>query len=174
MQEINLAAINLATLPEAGLNIQAKLNLNDLNKRLTPEDEDSEIKFEEAPLCKIALKGIGKTNDFQLIASLSFSYLQSCGRCNDFKPQTNKKEVDILLKQRSADNKNEEDDLGVVYFTEPEINLEDILQEELILTLTPYLIPDLDSEDKCKLCNEVVKMPKESVNQSIGDLLKKL
>lgn len=173
MQETNLNSINLSTIKEAGLLIDTDLNLKSLNERVSPEGK-SEIYFKEAPKAKIEIRSIGKTDDFELSATLSFSYMQCCGRCSEFKEQAGERKCSILLQKRNAENKDQEDDVGVIYYKEPEINVEDILQEEVILSIHPFLIPETDTQEKCKLCKLKIEMPNEKVGQSIGDLLKKL
>lgn len=174
MENYNLSTINLNTLPEAGLKLESELGVKSLNERIKPEDGEAEIVFKKKPKCKLELKALGKTENFDLLAKLDFYYEQKCGRCSDFKECHVTKKINTLIKKRNSENENEDDDVGVIFYEEDELNLEDILQEEIVLSLSPFLIPETDKEDKCKICKKKIEFPNEGVSQKLGDLLKKL
>ena len=68
------------------------------------------------------------------------------------------------------------EDAGIIFFEGEHIDLEDVLQETLILALSPFLLPERDKDGKCVRCGETtpIKYSIDSTSKrSLGDLLQK-
>lgn len=94
--------------------------------------------------------------------SVNARYRQPCSRCIEGIERDIAIEANLIFKAKPADLANrppgEEDedyidDVGISYFEGEHIDLESILQETLILSLSIYWHPPVDRTGKCTVCS---------------------
>jgi uncharacterized metal-binding protein YceD (DUF177 family) len=176
--------IRLSDIPAEGLAIDTVLPLEPLNARLQ-QGESHGILFTTAPRVEITVhKSVSGAETRGKIRS---SYRQPCSLCS--KELDRDLELDANFVLRPLAEGLEEvgsdellDDIGVVYYENDRVDLEDMIHETLILSLSIFWQPPRDATGRCTLCHlsfsEVKKTlgapPEESTARvSLGDLLKK-
>jgi uncharacterized metal-binding protein YceD (DUF177 family) len=148
--------INLEQLPNSGLEIKDSISLENINARMNIA-KNNDIIFKENPELNLHITDQQENQKGQLIkikGSLKFAYQQDCGICLDPQMIKQEKECHLILKRRTSSDEDQEDDLGLIYFENPTINLEEIIQEEIILSISPYLLPERDLSGKCLVCGK--------------------
>ena len=177
--------ITVSELPAEGLKINDTIPLEPLNARMK-EGRHKEIEFLEAPTVELAVTPT-QTGGAQTEGKVVSKYRQRCGRCLDPVERTIEAALNFVLAQRpvvNVDGKEEVltedyiDDVGLVYFDGDQIDLEDLVQESLILSLSVFWSPPLKANGKCSLCDyklEESNDPDPSQGRiKLGDLLKNI
>mgnify|MGYP000650020197 CR=1 FL=1 len=160
-----------------GLTIKDYLSLQSLNDRMA-EGSNNEIVFLTPP--EVNLTVYGSERGAETRGSVRTRYRQPCARCLKELEMDLEVEANFILKPKppreTACVRSDADieDVGIVYFEGEHIDLEDILQETLILALSPFLLPPKDKEGRCTMCGETC--PKEytfegCASNNLGELL---
>ena len=158
---------------EAGLPIKDELSLDALNARMQ-EAANNEIIFLTAPKLDVVISK--RVQGAEIKGKVSTSYRQPCSRCGDDIEQALSIPIELELKRGTSEyGEPLEDDVGIVIIQDDSIPLEDIVQEHIILSLSPSLLPECKANGDCSLCgkNEVKESDKSAGNTFLlGDLLK--
>lgn len=162
--------VRLSDLPEHGLTINDTIPLAPLNARLN-EAPENDIIFLEAP--RVELQVQRAAPGARTVGRASTRYRQPCARCLKELEQPLEVPLSFVLKPHNLNSfKEEEDDIGIVYFEGDSFDFEDLIQETLILSLSPFLQPPLRPDGSCQLCGyTLAKINPDSNKQSLGALL---
>ncbi len=173
--------IRISDIPPAGLNINETIPLRPLNDRLA-QGSDHSIQFLKDPQIKLFMErnASGATAN----GSVSSSYIQPCSRCAQELPRDIEVSLDFVLSERPAHVASGRtplpedepiDDIGIIYYENDHVDLEDFMQESLILALSLYWHPPEDKKGNCEVCGKHFgdAPKKKEPLASLGDLLKK-
>ena len=170
--------IHLNNIPKEGLNLENELSLESLNNRMS-EGQHNDIVFTKAPNVKIKLKE--NIQCVQLQGNLKTEYKQACGFCLDNLPRKLQFDFYTLLKEENEIDG--EDDSEIIFYNEPIVDIEDFLQEQIIMSLSPFFQPEKEENGDCSICKKsVAKILKQdgvkdnSIKQpfaNLGELIKK-
>ncbi len=138
--------IRLTDIPPEGLNVNDTLSLENLNTRMD-EAPENDIHFLTAPQVSFKIKK--EKGGAELQGKVSSTYRQVCPKCTEEVDHEISSELSLILKPKNSQpgrdrqtSKEEwNDDIGIVYFDGEHIDLEDVIQETLILQLSPYGMP---------------------------------
>ena len=180
--------IRIDDLPPTGLTINDTIPLEPLNIRMG-EGRYKDIVFTTPPRVEIT---VTKTQEggAETRGKISSKYKQGCGRCADMLERDIEVEANFTLLNRPNPEpeivEGEEvmtqeylDDVGLIYIEEGAVDLEDMIQETLILALSPFWSPPCNEAGDCDLCgfNIAKGLAAKGCNDSgkvlFGDLLKK-
>jgi len=110
---------------------------------------------------------------------ISGRYSQPCAFCDDQVERDFSLDADFLMRERpqgvSEDDENYQDDVGVYHFSGDQVDLEPILQEVVILSLSLYWHPPIDTGGQCTLFRREIGKDdtgEKPSTQSFGDILK--
>ena len=158
--------IRIDDLPPEGLSVNDTIPLEPLNKRMS-EGRYKDIVFITAPKVELSVR---KTQEggAETFGKISSRYKQACGRCADMLEKDIEVEANFTLLNRpppdsrkvsKEDDEDDEifveetfDDVGLIYFDDSTVDLEDMIQETLILALSPFWSPPCDKAGNCELC----------------------
>lgn len=169
--------VRISDIGPEGLEINDTLPADGLNARLN-EGGESEIIFEDSPEVRLRLSPLAQ--GAELRGAVSGEYRQPCGRCNS--PSMRRLEASfhlVMLPEGSEEARQYEDsdDIGVVYFSGDQIELDDSLQEAVILQLSIFWLPDIGEPDGCPNCNAgdmpVTEQDSGEEKVLLGDLLQR-
>ena len=142
--------IRISDISPQGLKINDSLPLEALNSRMQ-EGQDKDIVFLVAPEVSLTVTRIpGGAN---ISGTISSRYRQSCSRCLD--PIERDLEVEFTLALQPAGSADPDDslqDIGILYYTDETVNIEEALQENIILSLSRFWHPPLKPDGSCTLC----------------------
>lgn len=141
--------IRLSDLSPAGLQIRDSISLEALNGRLQ-EGRGSDIMFCSKP--EVELLVTGSASGGEAVGTIKADYTQPCARCSVGCSRQATAKFRFILKQRTPAEESASDDIGLIYFDGDKVDLEESLQESLILCLSLFWSPDLDSSGKCSQC----------------------
>ena len=174
----SLITIRITDIPSRGLEVADHLQLTALNSRMN-EAPDNDVEFLSPPRFSIRIKP--ELAGAELQGTIKAHYKQPCGRCLQPIEREISQQLSIVLKEKSkrpgidrATSSSEwDDDIGIVYFDGEQIDLEEILQESLILSINPFEnghsdclgIPSYDDNNPDSISD---------VKPTFGDLLKDL
>ncbi len=171
--------VHLSDISPHGLEIKSEISLESLNRRMC-EGKNNDILFTSAPLVDIVIhRNAGGAHSN---GSISTRYKQLCSHCAKELERTLEIPFDFVFEERPTDeyrsspDKFFEEDVGVTFIDNDEINLEPLIQESLILALDQYWHPPRDAAGICSLCNKkcFAKLEvAENKGTSLGSLLKK-
>ena len=172
--------IRLTDIPAAGLPVSEILPQDSINQRLA-EGRDVGIRFIEG--LPVELTVYKSASGAETKGTVKTRYLQPCARCADGVERELELQTNYILQPRPQFlDKNEEeqfeDDIGISYYEGEHVDLEDLIQESIILSLSIYWHPDEDAKGACVLCHQQVRAadPVKKVapkGASLGELLKK-
>lgn len=172
--------VRLSDIPHTGLKVNDILPLDNLNARVT-EGSHKDIVFTQAP--QVDLIVTRTQSGAQTKGTLRTAYRQGCSRCLESMERKLEIPADFILQPKpdqqeegDDDTADYTDDVGIAYFEGEHIDLEDLLQESLILSLTLYWAPPCDNDGNCTQCG-INRSRFESYDDppgnSLGKLLKK-
>ena len=173
--------VRISDIPYVGLPVRDKLPHGPLNARLQ-EGSDLGFRFLEDPLVDVTV--YRHPHGGEVKGKVTGRYEQPCALCMKNMPRDLSLDVNVFLKSRPKDieassEEEFEDDIGFFHYEGDHVDLEDIVQELLILSLSIYWHPPLDENGKCTGCGKAMEElgaeteAPEPVTQSLGDLLKK-
>jgi uncharacterized metal-binding protein YceD (DUF177 family) len=155
--------IRISDIPHEGLKVDDLLSLDALNARLR-EGEDHDIEFLKPP--RVTLSVFKTPQGAETRGAVHTRYRQPCSRCiegveRDLEVATNLifKAKPTDLENRPAGEEDEDyiDDVGISYFEGEHLDLEGIIQETIILSLSIYWHPPVDRNGKCQVCGVAYK-----------------
>ena len=169
--------IRVSTLPEAGLDIKEKISAKTVNERLcaAPDSAENKIEFFDPVEIEMHVEKVphGMTAEGKIEAKCS----QICSRCADLIPHMVQCPVNHVFKHHgNPDAPLPEDDIGVSYYSDEHIEMGNVLEDLLILNLSPYWHPQDDENGNCSHCKINQKAKKTKIKlgtQGLGDALKK-
>lgn len=173
--------VRISTIPAPGIKISEKIPLQALNARMN-EGRNNDIFFTQAPQTDIL---VTKTaSGAQVKGKVKAKYNQPCSLCLEVIERPLEVSLDYILEPKSETesqpslpfDRKYEDDIGITYYEGDQVELEDLIQEALILALSPFWHPPLDKKDNCTRCgkNFSQENPEGLDNKrNLGTLLKK-
>lgn len=170
--------IRLSDISSAGLTVNDTIPLEPLNDRMA-FGRGSEIIFSVAPAINLA---INPTSDgAEAKGTVKSKYRQPCSLCLKELDKDISVEINLILKPRPpaeerSPNDDFDGDVGIVYYDDGHVDLEEVVQEILILALSLYWHPPLDAKGACTGCGLTKKelgISEEPKGASLGELLKK-
>lgn len=163
--------VRISTISPGGLPIRDTIPARSLNARMT-EGRQHDFVFIEDPLVEVTL--YHHPNGAESKGKVTGRYQQRCGRCTLDVPREIEARLDYILKPK-PEGRSWEDDVGIAYYDNDHIELEDLVQEALILSLDVFWSPPLKADGSCTHCNkqESEVYGEEEATQSLGDLLKR-
>ncbi|MEZ4754058.1 MAG: DUF177 domain-containing protein [Bdellovibrionota bacterium] len=175
MKQKESTTIRIDDIPiDRALEYDQEFSLEALNERMNLGVEN-DIIFTQAPKVSLTIKK--NKGGAELKGTISTSFVQPCGRCTDEIERPILLELNFLLKPASEDTGElGEEDLGIIYYDSDHIDIEDLVQETLIISMSAYWLPPKDKDDKCTVCNKVFKTPldaEEKKGLNLGELMKK-
>ncbi len=173
--------IRLTDIPADGLDIQESIPPTELNERLSTGNNHG-IQFID-PL-NVTLTVYKSPNGAETKGTVTSRYRQPCARCIEGVERPLTIETNYYLQQRpdvlrGHETEEYEDDIGITFYDGEHIDLDDLIQESIILSLSIYWHPDEDSNGKCTLCKKDIHNlqpnaeKKSAKGVSLQDLLKK-
>ncbi|MCB0320957.1 MAG: DUF177 domain-containing protein [Bdellovibrionales bacterium] len=138
-----MITIRITDIPAQGLEVNDVLSIDLLNQRMN-EAPDNDIVFTGAAPFSLKIKP--EIGGAELRGTISASFMQPCARCTELTSQSISQDIRLTLKakslrpgiDRSTTGEEWEDGIGVIYFDGDHIDVEDILQETLILSINPF------------------------------------
>ena len=170
--------VRIKDLSPEGLRIKTTMDLASLQKRVAGGQQGTPgVVFSEAPNLDIL---INRASHGGLVTgSISGRYRQSCALCVDEVERELDIQADFMLRERPEgvleDDPQYQDDVGVYHFTGDQVELDRVLEEVVILSLSLYWHPPLENE-RCAVCGRQFGEDEESSEkgtQKLGDLLRK-
>ncbi len=173
--------VRINDIPPRGLRVHGGMDLPALMKLVKGEgDPGNRFDFTEAPEVDVI---IHRASHGGLVkGKITGRYRQPCALCDDEVDRDFSLDADFMLRERPAevseDDEQYQDDAGVYHFTGDQVDLEPILQEVVILSLSLYWHPPTDVSGKCTVCGRDFDQAddsgeEKSATQSFGELLKK-
>ncbi len=148
------------------------LDLKALNDRMN-EGNDNEVIFLKEPEVELSIHGTPQA--MEASCTIKTRYRQPCSRCLKELEMDLVREVEFVIKPESSilAGVEPDEDVNVVYYDGPHIDLEDALQETLILAISPFLLPERDENGYCSICNERYNDAiEDEPKNNLGDLLR--
>ncbi len=141
--------ISLGELPVNGLVIKDSLPVDSLNQRMA-EGRDNEIIFTAV---SVDLLVTGAKGGALINGKTIGTCRQPCSLCAETIEHQVEATIDFFLKPRADESDGvEADDLGIIYYDDDSVDIEDLIQESLILQLSPYWHPERDQNGCCQMC----------------------
>ena len=170
--------IRLTDISPEGLIVNDIIPLEALNARMN-EGRDNDIFFLQAPKVSITIKRALSGAESQGLVTTR--YRQPCALCAKELERSLEVPLNFIFKPKPAHADFEDDqfidDVGIIYFEGEHIDLEIVIQESLILALSPFLQPERDAKGCCRECGvdpcTLFSSPAEKQNRSFGELIKK-
>lgn len=167
--------IRLSDISAEGLHIKDTLSLESLNKRMS-EGRESGIVFTMAP--DVDIKIVRTADGAETKGSVKSKYRQPCGLCAVEIDKDVEVEANFILRRKSQDaalqELEDDEDIGIVYYENDTVDLEDVIQESLILTLSLYWHPPEDESGACVRCGKKFESDSEKkLGSNLGTLFKK-
>ena len=174
--------IRLTDIPAAGMPVAEVLPEGALNERLATGSSHG-IEFLQG--LDVSLTIFKSPSGAETKGRVTSRYRQPCARCADGVERDLELPTNYILQQRPAELRGEiteeyEDDIGITFYDGEHIELDDLIQETIILSLSIYWHPEEDCDGKCEHCHKLVRGPisdeqkkKPTVGASLGDLIKK-
>lgn len=144
--------VKVSTLPSQGLKIKDTMDLAALNDRLNL-GRDNDIVFVVAPELDLHIsKSAAGANSKGTIRTC---YKQPCGLCLDNIERKLELDANFIFSPIPDDESLiNYDDAGTFYYKEDLIDLEDVMQESLILALSPFWQAPKDKQGNCSICGK--------------------
>lgn len=172
--------IKISGIPVNGLQIDEAISLEALNARMH-EGKETDINFTVAPQVKLLMRRT--LSGAETKGYVSAKYKQSCALCLDEVERDVQVDANFVLKPKPSGYRAQgasgfDDDIGVIYYEDDYVDLQNIIQETLILSLTLYWHPPSDKSGNCTVCKRnsaslhLDNVP-ASESQRLADLLQK-
>jgi uncharacterized metal-binding protein YceD (DUF177 family) len=168
--------IRVNTLPASGLRLEQLIATDQINARIleAPNAQENEICFKGqisiAILCEKAPHGMTLSGEIRANCD------QQCGLCAQPATRDLVLPINHVFNHQPEDQKLPEDDIGLTYYHGEQVDIMPCIEELLILQLSPYWRPAIQSDGNCSFC---LKNPRSELKpikigtQSLGDVFKK-
>jgi len=152
--------IRISDIPHEGLTVKETLSLENLNNRMR-EGETHGIEFIAPP--GVELTVFKTLQGAETKGKVTSRYRQPCSLCiegveRDIELATNfifkAKPADLSARPEGEEDEDYIDDVGISYFEGEHLDLEAIIQESLILSLSIYWHPPVDKSGNCQVCGK--------------------
>lgn len=156
---------------DRGMDIDETIPVDALNARMN-EAVDNDITFLRDPHVRLHISK--RVQGADISGHVHCSYKQPCSRCAETIEIPINVPLNLILKHADQQPRHESEDIGLLLYEGEHVDLEEIIQEHLILKLSPYLLPECNSAGDCCMCerNFLNKAKKESSDTvKLGDLL---
>ncbi|MCO6431137.1 MAG: DUF177 domain-containing protein [Deltaproteobacteria bacterium] len=172
--------IRISDLGPDGLKASGTIPVGNLNARMS-EGRGTDITFISDPQISVHVQRT--VSGAYTKGTIKARVKQPCARCIEEKEHEIELPADFVFQHRTLEENTEYggetdtyfDDVGVNYFSGEHIDLEDVVQESLILSLSPYWRPPEDRNHACTLCGkkvEPIRYEEKAAANSFGQLLK--
>ncbi len=170
--------VRVSDIPPEGLEIADILPLEALNARMA-EGPGNDVFFCFPPQVRLHL--FARKGGTEISGSITAKLEQPCTRCLETVSAQFNREIQLFLKpkedrpgiDRRMNSDEWEDDVGIVYFNGDTIDLEDILQESLILSVSPYDLKHESCLGLSELYSDQEDDEDEESSNKLGALLKR-
>ena len=174
--------VRISDLTHSGLEISESMSLEALNERMSAA-RGNDIVFTQAPKVQISITKM--EGGAEVSGEVTSRYTQPCSRCADDIDRDHKVSLHLLLQEagvkapvtgeREEDVENSLDDVGLTFFEGDSIELDELIQEQMILSLDSVYRPACDKKGNCSICGKNPKAllgdePAETTTK-LGDLL---
>jgi uncharacterized metal-binding protein YceD (DUF177 family) len=169
--------IRLSDIPKTGLPVTETLPRQILNERISGGSDHGIVFTEDLHVNLIVTKS---TSGAETKGSVTSRYLQPCSRCAEGLERALELKTNYILQPRPEvikgnEEEQYEDDVGITYYDGEHIDLDDLIQETIILSLSLYWHPGEDREGKCTHCHQqVVNITPKKVEATKGTKLSDL
>lgn len=149
--------IRVSDLRPEGLKVNDDIPLDALNQRMN-EAASNDIVFTSPPSVELT---VHKTpQGAQVKGTAAARYKQPCSLCLEELERETKVKIEYVFQRKSPlelarrddDANNFYDDVGICYFSGEHIELEELIQESLILSMTPFFRPPQNEKGECVAC----------------------
>ena len=162
--------IRVNDLPDKGLVAQEVLPEQAINARL--QEPDGNQFFFTAPLaCEVLVTPLGTTGA-TVQGTVKGTYTQGCSLCLDNVPRELDRAFTFQLRRKEA-AEQAEDDVGIFYFEGDHVELDAMIEEEIILSLSIFWHPPFQNE-QCTICTRSKKslgLSDAKSGPNLGELL---
>ncbi|MBN8549485.1 MAG: DUF177 domain-containing protein [Deltaproteobacteria bacterium] len=169
--------VRISDIPHTGLKVNDILPLDALNARMQLGDS-KDIVFTEAP--RVDLVVMHTQSGAETKGTVRTKFKQECSRCLENMERPLEIPANFILQPKPEAGAEPEDpdasyvdDVGISFFEGDHIDLEDLLQEALILSMTIYWSPPCDQKGNCTQCG-INRSKFESYDDPPGNSLGKL
>lgn len=174
--------IRVSDIGRNGLEVNDTIPLKPLNDRMN-EGKGNNIVFLTDPSVKMTVRQTASGAETR--GSISARYSQPCAWCAENIERDLEVEANFIFQRMPdapADGDSDEaengrfmDDIGINFFSDDQIELDDLIQETLILALDPFWKPPLLDDGTCSICGKKVEVEREPApgKVNLADLLKK-
>ena len=163
--------VRISDIPHDGLSVDALLPVDHLNQRMG-EGRNNDIVFLEDPKVEALITRTRTGATFK--GELTTSYKQPCARCTDEQEQQLSVTANLVFHELLGDEAEPDADVGVYFYRDGAIELEEIIQEQLILELEPFWYPKECENGDCETCGKNFKQKDEEQGEGGKVLLKDL
>ncbi len=146
--------IRVNSLPEAGLKIEQEFSSDSLNQRLAEPAKAAESPIVFTSDIKASLLCEKAPHGMSLNGTLKATCRQQCGLCAIDPEREIQINISHIFKFHSDAASLPEDDVGVTYYSGEHIDLGACIEDLIILQLSPFWHPEIDSSGSCTLCNK--------------------
>ena len=149
--------IRVSDIGAAGLKVNDTIPLEPLNSRMN-EACHNDILFTENPDVEVMVHRT--PSGAQVKGFAKAKYTQPCSLCLEDLERQAEVKIDYVFQRKNPlelSAKNEKDysyydDIGICYFSGEHIELEELIQESLILSLDQYWRPPQTEKGSCSIC----------------------
>ena len=163
--------IRINDLPEKGLNAAEIIDQKGINVRLQ-DPENNQFQFIVPLSCTVTATPLGKAGA-QIKGTVESKYTQGCSLCLENVPRDLHHTFEFQLRKK-REGEMVEDDVGIFYFAGDNVELDSIIEEEIILSLSIFWHPEFESK-KCSVCKKdksTLGVQETDDKPTLGDLLK--
>lgn len=144
--------VRIKDIPAEGLKVTDNLPLDELNARMN-EGSSTEFTFLKPPAVRLLISKVGESAEVE--GEVSAEYSQGCSLCLESLPRIASVPISFQLRQRRGE-RGEEDDIGMIYYDGDSVDLREVVEECLILSLSLFWHPEFNG-DSCSQCNRTRK-----------------
>ena len=170
--------LRISDINPGGISLHGHLALAPLNARMAGGG-NNEIEFAEPPAFELTI--FGTPQGAEASGAICTRYRQPCSRCVKVIDCESTRDLKFILKPRSSvpEGVNPDNDVFVIYFEGDYVDFEDVLQEAVILGLSPFLLPERLPDGSCSACGLKVQSEfsfgkeGEDEKRTLGALLEK-
>ena len=164
--------VRVSDISPHGLKISDTIDLEALNSRMK-EGRPTDITFSTAPEVDLFVQK--SATGAEAKGSIIVKYSQNCARCTEKLEQKYSIPFNYTFQHTSRNDPDEINDVGIVAYNGEHVDLEELIQEEIILSLSYSWSPELDKSSNCSLCKKEFSstMSLENKGNSLGELLER-
>lgn len=155
--------VRISDISPQGLELKDTLSHEQLNNRMT-EGRGNDIVFTASPKAELHIsRTIGGA---EVTGKVYGTVRQPCATCSREVEHAVEAPIALMAKERpptqrrrgerpsAEDQELYSDDVGIMFFEGEHVELEEVIQEALILSLSPFWRPECDQSGSCVECGE--------------------